>query len=196
MRLIGITGGIATGKTTVTAYLQARYGLPIWDADVYARAAVAVGSPILQSIRQRYGPKIVRSDDTLDRQRLGEIVFSNPLERRWLETQIHPYVRTCFETEIGHLAIDTTAVLAIPLLFEAGMTDLVTEIWVVSCDRETQIQRIMARDRLDRSAAELRIDSQMPLSSKIALADFQLDNSTDLANLHRQIDEIFQSHAT
>ncbi len=190
MRLIGITGGIATGKTTVTEYLQVRYALPIWDADVYARAAVAVGSPILQSICQRYGSQIVRSDDTLDRQRLGEIVFSNPLERRWLETQIHPYVRRCFETQIGHLAADATAVLAIPLLFEAKMTDLVTETWVVSCDRETQVRRIMTRDRLDRAAAELRIDSQMSLSRKTELADFQLDNSTDLANLYRQIDEI------
>lgn len=191
-RLIGITGGIATGKSAVTNYLQTRYNLPVWDADVYARSAVAVGSPILQAIVSRYGSHICQSDDTLDRRRLGEIVFNDRAEREWLEAQIHPYVRTCFEAQLDLLALGDTAVLAIPLLFEAEMTDLVTEIWVVSCDRDTQIQRMMTRDRVDRSLAELRIDSQMPLAIKIARSDFHLDNSTDLVNLYRQIDLLIQ----
>ena len=164
MRLIGITGGIGTGKSTATDYLQTRYNLPIWDADMYARAAVAVGSPILQSISQRYGTSILQLDGTLDRRRLGEFIFSDPHERHWLESYIHPYVRTCFETEISHLAAEATAVLAIPLLFEAGMTDLVTEIWVVSCDRTIQLNRIMTRDRISESAALMRIASQMSLT--------------------------------
>ncbi len=188
MRLIGITGGIGTGKSTVTQYLQTRSNLPIWDADIYARMAVSVGSPILQAIGQRYPPDIFRSDGTLDRHSLGAIIFSKPLERQWLESQIHPYVRTCFETEIDRLAPDATAVLAIPLLFEAKMTDLVTEIWVVSCDRQTQLHRIMARDRLDYAAAALRIESQMSLQDKIALADIHLDNSTNITDLAAQID--------
>jgi dephospho-CoA kinase len=188
MRLIGITGGIGTGKSTVTNYLQTRYNLPIWDADIYARSAVAVGSPILQIISQRYGTDILQPDGALDRHRLGEIIFSDVHERQWLEAQIHPYVRTCFETEISHLAPDATAVLAIPLLFEAKMTDLVTEIWVVSCDRATQLNRIMARDRSSETEAQMRIDSQMPLTDKIALSDINLDNSTNITDLERQID--------
>jgi dephospho-CoA kinase len=196
MRLIGITGGIGTGKSTVTNYLQTRYNLPIWDADIYARAAVAVGSPILQSISQRYGTNILQPDGTLDRQRLGKIIFSDPNERSWLESYIHPYVRTCFETEISHLVSAATAVLAIPLLFEAEMTDLVTEIWVVSCDRATQLNRIMTRDRISESAALVRIASQMSLTDKIAQADVNLDNSTTVANLERQIDDRLSGNIT
>jgi dephospho-CoA kinase len=188
MRLIGITGGIGTGKSTVTNYLQSCYNLPIWDADIYARAAVAIGSPILQAIGQRYGATILQSDGTLDRPRLGEIIFGNIHERQWLEAQIHPYVRNCFEIEISRLAADATAVLAIPLLFEANMTDLVTEIWVVSCDRTTQLQRVMMRDPIDESEASKRIESQMSLADKIALADVNLDNSTNIPDLERQID--------
>jgi dephospho-CoA kinase len=188
MRLIGITGGIGTGKSTVTNYLQARYKLPIWDADIYARSAVAVGSPILAVIRQRYGDNILQPDGALDRRQLGEIVFSNVNERQWLEAQIHPYVRNCFEREIERLSPDGTAVLAIPLLFEAKMTDLVTEIWVVSCDRITQLNRIMTRDRIDESAAKQRTESQMSLADKQVLADVNLDNSTNITDLERQID--------
>jgi dephospho-CoA kinase len=191
MRLIGITGGIGTGKSTVTNYLQTRYDLPIFDADIYARTAVAVGSPILAAISQHYGDDILRSDGTLDRSQLGAIIFNNPAEREWLEAQIHPYVRDCFEREIHHLCPDATAALAIPLLFEAKMTDLATEIWVVSCDRSTQLQRVMTRDRIDESAAQKRIDSQMSLAAKIALADVNLDNSTNISHLEQQIDRRF-----
>lgn len=190
MRLIGLTGGIGTGKSSVTDYLHRRYNLPILDADIYARDAVAIGSPILSAISERYGADMLQPDGTLARPRLGAIVFSEPDERRWLESQIHPYVRECFVREIANLSVDATAVLTIPLLFEAKMTDLTTEIWVVSCDRHTQLQRIMTRDRLDRPAAALRIESQMPLDDKIALADVHLDNSTNIADLAAQIDDV------
>jgi dephospho-CoA kinase len=196
MRLIGVTGGIGTGKSTVTDYLHLRYDLPVWDADLYARSAVVVGSPILVAIARRYGTNILQSDGTLDRRRLGEIIFSNATERHWLDSQIHPYVRTCFEIELSHLAPEATAVLAIPLLFEAKMTDLVTEIWVVSCDRTTQLNRIMTRDRISAAAAIARIDSQMTLADKIAQADVYLDNSTTLADLQRQIDDRLRCHIT
>jgi dephospho-CoA kinase len=188
MRLIGITGGIGTGKSTVTNYLHTRYNLPIWDADIYARSAVAVGSPILDRISQRYGNNILQPDGTLDRHQLGKIIFGANDERQWLETQIHPYVRTCFETEIRQLSPDGTAILAIPLLFEAQMTDLVTEIWVVSCDSRTQSARIMTRDKLTAAEAQMRIQSQMSLTDKIALADIILDNSDSIVALQEQID--------
>ena len=189
MRLIGLTGGIGTGKSTVTDYLHRRYNLPILDADIYARDAVAIGSPISIAIAERYGADLLQPDGTLDRPRLGTIVFSDPHERRWLESQIHPYVRECFVREISNLPANATAVLAIPLLFEAKMTDLTPEIWVVSCDRTAQLERIVARDRLDRTAAALRIESQMPLNDKIALANIHLDNSTNIADLEARIDD-------
>jgi dephospho-CoA kinase len=192
MRLIGVTGGIGTGKSTVTKYLQTRYSLPIWDADLYARSAVAVDSPILQAISQRYGKAILQADGTLDRHRLGEIIFYNIAERQWLESQIHPYVRTCFETQIGKFNPDGTAVLAIPLLFEARMTDLVTEIWVVVCDLTTQLQRVVSRDGLSETEAQSRIQSQMSLAEKAALADYSLDNSTTVSDLEQQIDALLE----
>jgi dephospho-CoA kinase len=190
MRLIGITGGIGTGKSTATKYLHDRYHLPVWDADIYARLAVAIGSPILTNITQRYGKDILLADRSLDRTQLGQIVFANPNERQWLEAQIHPYVRDCFEGEIDRLSSEGVAVLAIPLLFEAHMSDLTTEIWVVSCDRATQVRRVMARDGIDEIAANQRIDSQMPLAQKIAQADVNIDNSNSLADLTIQIDRV------
>ncbi|MCY7367987.1 MAG: dephospho-CoA kinase [Chamaesiphon sp.] len=193
MRLIGITGGIGTGKSTATNYLQTRYNLPVWDADIYARSAVAIDSPILQAISQRYSADILQPDGTLDRVRLGEIIFKDVNERQWLESQIHPYVRNCFETEISQLEPEGVAVLAIPLLFEAKMTDLTTEIWVVSCDQTNQLNRVMGRDPINRAAVEIRIDSQMPLADKIALADVNLDNSTHIEELTRQIDLQFKT---
>jgi dephospho-CoA kinase len=191
MRLIGITGGIGTGKSTVTNYLHTRYSLPIWDADIYARSAVAVGSPILAAISHRYGTGILQPDGTLDRHQLGTIIFSDFDQRQWVEAQIHPYVRSCFETEISRLAPAATGVLAIPLLFEAKMTDLVTEIWVVSCDQSIQLKRVMKRDQSTEAAARMRIESQMPLADKIALADVNLDNSSSIIDLERQIDSNF-----
>jgi dephospho-CoA kinase len=191
MRLIGVTGGIGTGKSTVTNYLHTRYSLPIWDADIYARSAVAVGSPILAAISHRYGNAILQPDGTLDRQQLGTIIFSDLHQRQWVEAQIHPYVRSCFATEISRLAPESTAVLAIPLLFEAKMTDLVTEIWVVSCDQSIQLKRVMSRDHSTETDAQMRIDSQMSLADKIALADVNLDNSKSIAELEYQIDNQF-----
>ena len=173
--------------------MQTRYDLPIWDADIYARSAVSVGSPILQAISTRYNSDILQPDGTLDRLRLGEIIFKDVNERQWLESQIHPYVRNCFETEISQLEPAGVAVLAIPLLFEAKMTDLTTEIWVVSCDRAVQLSRVMARDRIDEMAAKIRIDSQMSLADKITLADVNLDNSTNIEELARQIDFHFKT---
>jgi dephospho-CoA kinase len=186
-RLIGLTGGIATGKTTVSNYLAARYYLPVLDADVYAREAVAKDSPILQTVFQRYGDKVKLADASLDRTALGEIIFNDLQEKQWLESQIHPYVRDRFEQELSKIN-NNTIVLSIPLLFEAQLTNLVTEIWVVSCDRSLQIARLQQRNGLTSKQAQARIDSQIPLAEKIAAADIVLDNSFDLAHLYAQID--------
>lgn len=188
-RRIGLTGGIGTGKSTVARYLAERYGLPILDADVYAREAVAVGSPILGAIAARYGPGAQLEDGSLDRRRIGEIVFHDPAERRWLEQQIHPYVRQRFHQALETLPEDATVVLAIPLLFEAGLTGLVSEIWVVACPLADQVARLKARDRLSDSQIVARIASQMDLAQKVAQADVVLDNSQTLEALYAQVDQ-------
>ncbi len=191
-RSIGLTGGIATGKTTVSKYLTTKYHLPVLDADIYAREAVAKDSPILEAIFTRYGDRVMLSDRSLNRASLGEIVFNNPTEKQWLESQIHPYVRDRFEQELQRLP-NNTIVLAIPLLFEAKLTDTVSEIWVVSCDRSLQIARLQQRNSLTIQQAEARIDSQMPLAEKIAAADVVLDNNADLAHLFAQVDRALRS---
>ncbi|HEY9795320.1 MAG TPA: dephospho-CoA kinase [Leptolyngbyaceae cyanobacterium] len=186
-RIIGLTGGIATGKTTVSNYLAHRYQLPVLDADIYAREAVQVGSPVLSKICDRYGSGVQLPDGTLNRKRLGEIVFSNPAQRQWLEQQIHPYVRDRFQSDLNIL-VAPTLVFVVPLLFEAGMTDLVTEIWVVSCSAEQQLRRMIERDRLSLEQAQARINSQIPLEEKVARADVVLDNSSTPEALLKQVD--------
>jgi dephospho-CoA kinase len=186
-RLIGLTGGIGTGKTTVSNYLAEKYNLPVLDADIYARQALAQDSPILQNVLARYGDRLKLPDTSLNRSALAEIIFNDPKEKQWLESKIHPFVRDRFTQELQRTQNDTI-VLAIPLLFEANLTDTVTEIWVVSCDRSLQIARLQQRNGLTLEQAQARIDNQLPLSEKVALADIVLNNDADLEHLYAQVD--------
>ncbi len=192
-KIIGLTGGIASGKSTVASYLQEHYGLLVFDADIYAREAVVEGSPILEKIIDRYGAEILLAGSKdgltkqLDRRRLGEIIFSNPTEKQWLEQQIHPFVRQCLERDIAQNPTQNL-VLVVPLLIEAQMTDLVNQVWVVACTQEQQLARLISRDQLSPAAAQGRIDSQMPIDQKIPLADVVLDNTGDRAELLTQTD--------
>ncbi|MDV3353213.1 dephospho-CoA kinase [Leptothoe sp. ISB3NOV94-8A] len=187
-RIIGLTGGIATGKTTVSDYLATTHRLPILDADVYAREAVAIGSPILCTLAQRYGNDLLLADGSLNRPQLGTIIFNQPDEKQWVEQQIHPFVRQRFNQVRREYPANQTLVYAIPLLFEAKLTHLVSEVWVVVCNLEQQKQRLMSRNSLSLSAATARINHQLPLSEKVAQADWVLDNSKDRKCLYQQVD--------
>ena len=202
-RIIGLTGGIGMGKSTVSAYLEKGYDIPVLDADILARDAVAAGSPILQSIRERYGPAILLPDGTLNRRQLGEIVFNLAAERLWLDQQIHPYVRDRFESALAtDYQSSPLVVLAVPLLFEARMTDLVTEIWVVHCSREQQIERILKRSQQNASAQpaipltqahiEARINAQLDIQKKIERADVVLNNSGSQHQMLQAIDQMLR----
>jgi dephospho-CoA kinase len=129
-RRIGLTGGIASGKSTVGRLLAAQ-GLPVLDADGYAREALAPGSPGAEAVLARYG--------TLDRAALGRIVFADAAERQWLEQLVHPLVRARFAAELERLAAAPVVVLMIPLLFEAGLEELCSEVWLVDCDEAQQL---------------------------------------------------------
>jgi dephospho-CoA kinase len=188
-RVVGLTGGIATGKTTVAVYLASHYGLTILDADLYAREAVSLGSQGLQDIVERYGPGILRLDQGLDRSQLAQIMFQSADEKQWIESLIHPYVRDRLSASVLALHHQPLIVMDIPLLFEASMTDLVTEIWVVSCQPKQQLERLMARNHLTQSEAQTRIDSQMPLQEKCDRADIVLENSGTLEALYAQVDQ-------
>jgi dephospho-CoA kinase len=186
-RIIGITGSIATGKTTVTDYLAKTFQLPILDADLYARQALT--EERLAKISDRYGKLIIDNYGNLDRRKLGAIIFSSAVERQWLEMLIHPYVQECLTNEAQRLA-PATVVMAIPLLFEAKMEHLVTETWVVACDYQQQLQRLIDRNHLSKNEAIERIASQMPQSEKMELADVVIRNSGDREKLFSQIDRI------
>lgn len=186
-RIIGLTGGIGTGKSTVSNYLAQHHNLPVFDADIYARQAVMLGSPALAQIVDRYGSRLLRGDGTLDRSQLAEIIFQQAAEKSWLESIIHPYVRKCFDRDIQQ-ATSATVVAVIPLLFEAQLQDTVTEVWVVACEPAQQMARLRQRDGLTLEQAQARIASQMPLTEKIKLADVVLDNSGNETELLTQID--------
>lgn len=188
-KIIGLTGGIATGKSSVANYLNKQYGIPVFDADVFAREAVVVNSPIYLQIVKRYGPEIILDDGQLNRPRLAEIIFNNPEEKKWLESQIHPFVYQRFLSLIPQLT-QPLNLFVIPLLFEAKMTDLVSEIWVVTCSFENQLKRLQKRDNLSEKQAISRINSQMPLEEKVKLAHLVIDNNGTPQQLFSQLDQI------
>jgi dephospho-CoA kinase len=180
-RRIGLTGGIASGKSSVGRWLAQR-GIPVLDADQVAREVLASGSEATRQVIAHFGDRVRAKGATgeeacLDRAALGRIVFSDPDERRWLEQLVHPRVRDHFHAELLRLQQEPIVVLMIPLLFEAGLEHLCTEIWVVTCSEQQQQERLMARDGLTVEEARLRIAAQMPLASKCARADLVIDNA-------------------
>jgi dephospho-CoA kinase len=176
-RRIGLTGGIATGKSTMGRVLAARHQIPVVDADQLARAALAPGTEATRAVIQRYGRAVLAGDGSpsLDRAALARIVFADPAERQWLEELVHPLVRAGFQAELERLKDAPVVVLMIPLLFEAGLESLCTEIWVVECgSEEEQLKRLQARDGLTREAALARLRAQWPMAEKLARADLVL----------------------
>jgi len=173
-RRIGLTGGIASGKSTVGRLLEQR-GWPVLDADRYARDALGANSAGARAVVARYGER-VGDASALNRAELGRIVFQNPTERRWLEQLVHPLVQERFDRELEDLQSAPVVVLMIPLLFEAGLEHLCSEIWLVDCDGQQQLERLRQRDGLNALDARARIEAQWPLSRKRTLADVVINN--------------------
>ena len=174
-RRIGLTGGIASGKSSAGKLLQEKHRLAVLDADRYARAALAPGTTASQAVLNRYGKRLFCGDH-LDRKALGEIVFNNPIERLWLEQLVHPVVKQMMDQEIIKLSDAKAIVLMIPLLFETGLESLCTEIWLVDCDEKQQIERLITRDNCTNQQALARINAQWPLARKRLLADRVINN--------------------
>ncbi|MEB3167776.1 MAG: dephospho-CoA kinase [Synechococcaceae cyanobacterium] len=182
-RRIGLTGGIASGKSSVGAVLAAR-GLPVLDADLFAREALAPGRPATREVLARYGPPVQGQEQgSLDRAALGRIVFAQEAERRWLEALVHPLVRERMERELAARAEAPVLVLMIPLLFEVGLEGLCSEVWLVDCEEEQQLRRLMERDGLGEADARERLAAQWPLARKRDLADVVIDNRGAAADL-------------
>jgi dephospho-CoA kinase len=177
MRVIGLTGGIASGKSTV-ARLLAERGVPVIDADHLARQAVMPGMPAAVAIRAAFGDGVFAPDGTLDRTALGNLVFRDATARHRLEGIMHPAIALLAEAKLAELrtAGAPLVIYMAPLLIEAGVTDRVDEIWVVYVDRETQLCRLMARDGIEPAEAESRLDAQLSMEEKKAYGRLVIDN--------------------
>ena len=177
-RVIGLTGGIATGKSTVARFFADK-GIPVIDADKLARDAVLLGTPALEQIVALFGRDVLTNDGSLDRKRLGTLVFSDPEKRRMLEEILHPEIRRLAKERIAQAAAagHRRLIYMAPLLVEAGATDRVDDIWVVTVRPEIQLERLMRRDDISREQAERIIESQMPLAEKAQYGSVVIDNS-------------------
>jgi dephospho-CoA kinase len=193
MRIIGLTGGIASGKSSVAALLE-ELGAPVIDADQLARDAVVPGSPALTEIVGLFGHEVLNSDGFLDRNRLGAIVFSDSEARLHLESIVHPAIKSLAEERLEALRSNgaKVAIYMAPLLIEAGAVDRVDEVWVVYLDGNSQLERLMNRDNLSREDALRRIGSQMPMAEKRGYAKVVIDNSGSWVETARQVRSVWE----
>lgn len=194
MKVIGLTGGIGSGKTTVTDYLISR-GFHVLDADKIAREIVLPGSEMLIQLTAVFGRDILMEDGNLNRKKLGEIVFSDTEKKKTLDALMHTRILELIHERILQFREENekkVIFIDAPLLFETGLNNSVGEIWVIDVDDETRIKRIMARDGLNREDIEKRISSQMTREEKNSRADVILDNTGDLQLLYQQIEELLK----
>jgi dephospho-CoA kinase len=192
MRVIGLTGGIASGKSCV-ARIISDMGVPVIDADQLARDVVLPGMPALAAIAGQIGNEVINPDGTLNRELLAAKVFGDPSMRRLLEGIMHPAIKTLAEGRLETLRAGGSpiAVYMAPLLIEAGATDRVDEIWVVYVDHETQLYRVMKRDGLQLEEAEERLAAQMPMEEKRLHGRIVIDNLGTTEELETKVLEIF-----
>jgi dephospho-CoA kinase len=190
MLLVGLTGGIGSGKSTVASRLAER-GALILDADEFAREAVTVGSPGLDAVVRRFGRGVLRDDGSLDRAKLAEIVFADEQARRDLEAIVHPYVRRRIADGVTENApSDRIVVLVNPLLIEMGTHRDCDVVVVVSAGEETQVRRSVERG-MGEDDVRARIAAQLPLDERARQADVLVDNEGTLEDLERQVEALW-----
>ncbi|MDR5898453.1 dephospho-CoA kinase [Halomonas vilamensis] len=186
--IVGLTGGIGSGKSTVARAFGER-GIPCIDADDVAREVVAPGEPALEEIRQRHGEEVLHEDGTLNRARLRELIFERPEERTWLESVTHPRVRERIVTHLEQMQRQGPpyVLLVSPLLFESGQDALVDFTVVVDIPEALQLSRTLARDEVSETQVRAILAAQMPHHERRARADALIDNSQDTAHMHEQV---------
>lgn len=194
MKQIALTGGFATGKSTVGRMFE-DLGIPRIDADVLTHKLLETGTAVWQQIVATFGEEILHHDgQAIDRQRLGDIIFHDPKKRKQLEALVHPQVREAMHAEIARLKSEgkTKVILEIPLLFEAGWES--QEKWdailVVTCNEKIQLERAMKKFGLDQTAVQARLAAQLPLTQKTKKATFVIDNGGTIAQTRKQVETI------
>jgi dephospho-CoA kinase len=192
IRIIGLTGGIACGKSSVATFFRLR-GVPVIDADQLSREVVQPGSPALERIAALFGADGLTADGALDRARMGALIFADTGKRQQLEAILHPQIRKLADERISQAASagHRRLVYMAPLLIEAGVSERVDEIWVVTVADEIQLERLMARDNLSRDQALQRVASQMPLTEKARHGKIVIDNSGTPQQTERLLESIW-----
>lgn len=192
--VVGLTGGIASGKSTVACLLAAR-GVPVVDADALSREVVRPGAPALAAIARAFGPDVLAPDGSLDRARMAAIVFIDPERRRALERILHPVIHEAAVARVAAAAAagHRWAVYEAALLVETGFHAVLEGLVVVAAATETQIARVMARDGFSREEVERRLAAQLPLADKCAVADHVVRNDGSLADTERQVDALCEA---
>ncbi len=189
---IGLTGGIASGKTTVSKHF-AKLGVPVIDADVIAHALVEPGQPALEQIIQTFGSEIINSRGQLNRAKLRKTIYANPFERQRLEAILHPRIKKNMQEQIASLH-EAYCLLSIPLLIETGMLELVDRVLVVDCPPQLQEQRIKTRDGLNSTEIEQIIKVQATRDARLAIANDVIYNNSSLDNLQKQVLALHQRY--
>ncbi|GAB6138232.1 dephospho-CoA kinase [Halanaerobaculum tunisiense] len=188
---IGLTGGIASGKSTVADLLR-EWGVEVIDADKIAHQLIDANSQLQQQIGDEFGTEIRLSNGQIDRKQLGEVVFANDHLRQKLEEIIHPFIIAQIKEEMEQIATDKLVVVEVPLLIEAEMMDLFDRIWLVYITQELQVKRLMARENFSYQSALQRINSQMPLDEKKKYADRIITNQGSREELQQKVKESWQ----
>ena len=181
-RIIGITGGIASGKTTIAKYISNNTKIPIIDSDKIGKEELAINSDGYFKIIEHFGDNIIKNHlytREIDRKKLASIIFSDQREKEWLESILHPIIYCRIFNEIKKYKNEGIIILLIPLLFESNFNTLCNETWLIKCSKEEQLKRLIKRDQISESEAINRINSQWPLEKKILKADIIIENNKD-----------------
>jgi dephospho-CoA kinase len=194
MKIVGLTGNIASGKTEVAKIFK-ELGAKIIDADRIAREVVELGEPAWQEIVDEFGSNILNSDGSINRRKLGEIIFNDDTRREHLNRITHPRIMNKIKEAIDQYKkenVNLVIIEAALIVERGGLLKVIDELIVVSADAETQIERIMTRDGLQRDEALSRMESQMPISEKTKHAAYIIDNSRSLGETRKQVEEIWK----
>ncbi|HAU13316.1 MAG: dephospho-CoA kinase [Pseudomonadales bacterium] len=192
MLVIGVTGGIGSGKTAATDRFQ-EHGITVVDADLASRVIVEPGRPALQAIAEHFGPHLITADGSLDRRALREIVFADPTQRQWLEQLTHPLIGQEIVAQI-QASTSPYTILASPLLLESSQHQMASRILVIDVPVEMQIARTVARDETTEAGVKAIIAAQMSRGERLSKADDVICNDQDLNHLHSEVDRLHQTY--
>ena len=183
---VGLTGGIASGKTTISNLFSTK-GVPVIDTDIISRSLLQPGESAFEQVREHFGEEILDSNGNIDRVRLREIVFTQTLEKRWLEAMLHPLIYQRSHDAIVENAGEDYVLVVVPLLFETNFQSLVDRVLAVDCPAEIQIERLVRRDKIDESLAQKMLDQQLSNDERLARAHDSIKNDRGKDQLNQQV---------